>query len=178
MGSAAGSSPYRPLILLGGGLVGLAVLAALAAAVLVLGPGQTLTHRGAIGSTLIVDVPADRDWAVYTTLTTWRAAGCELTDADGREVVLRPDMVQQRLRGRPTWYPQGSFRLDQDQRLTVSCQGPPGEFAVGPSVGLGHVLLSLAVGLVAVLLAVAGLVLLIVGAVRASRRSGAGPRSG
>lgn len=176
MSSATGSSPYRPLILLGCVLVGLAVLSALAAAILVLGPARTLTHRGAIGSTLVVDVPADRDWAVYTTLTTWRAAGCEVADADGRDVVLRPDMVQQRLRGRPTWYPQGSFRLVQDQRLTVSCQGPPGEFGVGPSVALGHLLLSLAVGLVSVLLAVAGLVLLIVGAVRAGRRSGEGPR--
>ena len=132
------------------------------------GPAQTLPHRGVIGSTLVVDVPADRDWAVYTTSSTWRAAVCEVTAADGRAIVLRPDMVQQRLRGWPTWYPQGSFELDRGQPLTVSCEGPPGQFAVGPSIGFGHLLLVLGVGLVAVLLAVAGLTLFIVAAARGS----------
>ena len=175
MSSAASPAPYRPLVQVACVLVALAVLLALAVAALVLGPGRALTHRGAIGSTLSVDVPADRDWAVYATLSTWRAAACELTDADGDEIALRPDMVQQTLRGTPTWYPQGSFRLDQDQRLTVRCVGPPGQFAVGPSVGFAHLLLTLGVGLVAVLLSVAGLILLVVAAARQSRRSD-GPR--
>jgi hypothetical protein len=159
-------------------LVGLAVLAALAAAVVVLGPGRSLTQRGAIGSTLAVDVPADRDWAVYSTVSDWRGAWCEVTDADGDQIVLRPDMVQQRLHGWPTWYPQGSFRLDSGARLTVGCSGPPGQFAVGPSFGFGHLLLAFGVGSVGILLAVVGLILVIVGAVRRNRAADSYPRSG
>ena len=157
MTSAVTSAPYRPLVRVGCVLLGLAALLGLVAAVLVLGPAQALNQRADIGSTLVVDVPADRDWAVYSTLSTWRAALCDVTAADGRPIVLRPDMVQQTLHGWPTWYPQGSFELDRAQQLTVRCEGPPGQFAVGRSVGLGHLLLTLGVGLVAVLVAVAGL---------------------
>jgi hypothetical protein len=172
--SAADPAPGRTLLRVGCVLLGAAVLLALAVAVLVLGPGRALTQRAAIGTTLVVDVPADRDWAVYTSLSTWRAAGCQVSDADGREIVLRPDMTQQRVIGRPTWYPQGSFRLDRSQPLTILCDGPPGQFAVGRSVGLGHLLLTLGVGLVGALVAVAGLILIIVATARRRRRSGAG----
>jgi hypothetical protein len=170
----------RARALVGWVLVGLAVLMALTAAVLVLTPAQTMRQRAAIGSTLVVEVPADRDWAVYSSLSTWRAAVCEVTDADGDEIVLRPDMVQQRLPGWPTWYPQGSFRLDQDQPLTVSCGGPAGQFAVGPSVGFGHLLLTAGVGIVGLLMAAAGLILLIMAAVgrNTAPRPGSYPRGG
>lgn len=171
MTSPTASAARRPLLQVGLVLVGLAGLLALVTAVLVLAPAQTM-QRGTNGSTLVVDVPADRDWAVYSTLSTWRAAGCELSDADGGEVVLRPDMVQQRLRGWPTWYPQGSFRLDRDQRLTVGCEGPPGEFAVGRSVGIGHLLLTSGLGAVAVLSASAGLIMMGVALARRGGRSG------
>jgi hypothetical protein len=178
MSNAANSAQCRPLIQVGCVLVGLAVLLALATAVVVLGPGRSLTQRAAIGSTLVVEVPADRDWAVYSTVSDWRAAVCEVTGADGDEIVLRPDMVQQRLHGWPTWYPQGSFRLDSDARLAASCSGPPGQFAIGPSFGFGHLLLAFGVGSVGILLAVVGLILVIVGAVRRNRAVGSYPRSG
>jgi hypothetical protein len=174
MSSAATSGSSRTLVQVGCVLVGLAVPLAVAVPVLVFGPSRHLTERGAIGSTLVVDLSADRDWAVYTTLSTWRAAGCAVTDADGDVIVLRPDMAQQTLRGTPTWYPQGSFRLDQDRRLSVRCDGPPGQFAVGRSVGFGHLLLSFGLGLVGVLAAAAGLILLIMAAVRRNRVPGAG----
>jgi hypothetical protein len=178
MMSAADPAPGGTLLRAGCVLLGLAVLLALAVAVLVFGPGRTLAHRGVIGTTLVVDVPADRDWAVYTTSSTWRANGCEVSDAHGREIVLRPDMVQQRLRGRPTWYPEGSFRLDRSQPLTISCEGPQGQFAVGPSFGFGHLLLTLGVGVVGFLVASSGLILVIVSAARRSRRPGARSRRG
>jgi hypothetical protein len=175
--SAADPAPGRTLLRAGCVLLGLAVLLALAVAVLVFGPGRTLAHRGVIGTTLVVG-PADRDWAVYTTSSTWRANGCEVSDAHGREIVLRPDMVQQRLRGRPTWYPEGSFRLDRSQPLTISCEGPSGQFAVGPSFGFGHLLLTVGVGVVGFLVASSGLILVIVSAARRSRRPGVLPRRG
>ena len=180
MSSTTASASHRARALVGWVLVGLAVLLALTLAVLVLAPAQTMRQRAAIGSTLVVEVPADRDWAVYSTLSTWRAAVCEVTDADGDEIVLRPDMVQQRLPGWPTWYPQGSFRLDQDQPLTVSCGGPAGQFAVGPSVGFGHLLLTAGVGVVGLLMAAAGLILLIMAAVgrNTGPRPGSYPRGG
>ena len=164
--SAADPAPGRTLLRAGCVLLGLAVLLALAVAVLVFGPGRTLAHRGVIGTTLVVDVPADRDWAVYTTSSTWRANGCEVSDAHGREIVLRPDMLQQNLPGWPTWYLQGSFELDRGQQLTVSCVGPPGQFAVGPSTGIIYLLLVFVHGLLAALLAMAGLTLIVVAAVR------------
>ena len=172
--SAADPAPGRTLLRVGCVLLGAAVLLALGVAVLVLGPGLALTQRAAIGTTLDVDVPAGRDWAVYTSLRTWRAAGCDVSGADDREIVLRPDMTQQRVIGRATWYPQVSFRLDRGQSLAVRCEGPPGQFAVGRSVGLGHLLLTLGVGLVGALVALAGLTLVIVAAARGGRRSGAG----
>ena len=171
-------APYRPLVRAGSILLGLAALLALATAVLVLAPAQSMGQRADIGSTLVVDVPADRDWAVYNTLSTWRAAVCEVTAADGRPIVLRPDMLQQTLHGWPTWYPQGSFELNRAQRLTVRCDGPPGQFAVGRSVGLGHLLLTLGAGLVAVLVAVTGLIMVIIGTARRNRWTGPGPRRG
>jgi hypothetical protein len=180
MSSTNASASHRARALVGWFLVGIAVLLALTVAVLALAPAQTMKHRAAIGSTQVVEVPADRDWAVYSTLSTWRAAVCEVTDADGDEIVLRPDMVQQRLPGWPTWYPQGSFRLDQDQLLTVSCGGPAGQFAVGPSVGFGHLLLTAGVGIVGLLTAAAGLILLIMAAVgrNTAPRPGSYPRGG
>lgn len=154
----------------GGVLLGLAALVLLVAAVLVLVPGRTLAVQAPLGSTVQLDVPAGRDWAVYSTLSTWRAAACDLADADGRPIVLRPDMLQQRLPGSPTWYPQGSFRLDRDQRVTVLCTGSEGRFAVGRSAGLGHLVLTGGLGMVGVLLGLAGLILIIIGA----RRRGGG----
>ena len=101
-------APYRPLVRAGFVLLGLAALLGLVTAFLVLAPARAMKQQTDIGSTLVLDVPADRDWAVYSTLSTWRAAVCEVT-ADGRPIVLRPDMLQQTLHGWPTWYPQGSF---------------------------------------------------------------------
>lgn len=166
MSSPIASNTDRLLVRLGSVGVGLAVFLALVVAALVLGPARLLTERGTNGTTLVVDVSAERNWAVYSTLRGWREASCDVFDADGTEIVLRPDMVQQRLRGWPTWYPQGSFRLDRSQRLTVTCEGPPGQFAVGPSVGLGQLLSALGLGLVSVVLAIGGLILLIVTAAR------------
>jgi hypothetical protein len=153
----------------GGLLLGLAALFLLIAALLTFGPSQTLDHRADIGETVVVDVPAGRDWAVYSTLSTWRATVCDLTGADGRPIVLRPDMLQQRLPGRPTWYPQGSFRLDREQRVTISCRGPEGRFAVGRSAGLGHLVLTAGAGLVGVLLGLTGLIMMVVTATRGRR---------
>jgi hypothetical protein len=170
-------APYRPLVRAGFVVLGLAALLGVMTAFLVLAPAQAMKQRADIGSTLVLDVPADRDWAVYSTLSTWRPAVCDVT-ADGRPIVLRPDMWQQTLHGWPTWYPQGSFELDRAQRLTVRCEGPPGQFAVGRSVGPGHLLLTLGVGLVAVLVAVTGLIMVIVGTARRNRWTGGGPRRG
>ena len=153
----------------GGLLLGLAALFLLIAALLTFGPGRALDDPADLGETVVVDVPAGRDWAVYSTLSTWRAAVCDLTAADGRPIVLRPDMLQQRLPGRPTWYPQGSFRLDRDQRVTVSCRGPDGWFAVGRSAGLGHLALITGSGLVGILLGLTGLIMIIVTATRGRR---------
>ena len=153
----------------GGLLLGLAALVLLAAAALILVPGLTVAARAPIGSTVVVDVGGGRDWAVYSSLSTWRSAPCDLTGADGQPIVLRPDMLQQRLPGRPTWYPQGSFRLDRDQRVTVSCVGPEGQFAVGRSAGLGHLVLIVGSGLVGVLLGLTGLLMIIVTATRERR---------
>ncbi len=171
MTSPAASAAHRPLVRVGLVLVGVAALLALVTAVLILAPALTMKQRADIGSTLVVDVPADRDWAVYSTLTTWRAAVCDLTAADGRPIVLRPDMLQQNLFGWPTWHAQGSFELDRGERLTVTCVGPPGQFAVGPSMGIIYFLLVLVHGLLAALLAVAGLTLTIVAAARGKRGS-------
>ena len=154
----------------GGILLGLAALLLVVAAVPVFVPGRTLAAEAPLGSTVEVDVPSDRDWAVYSTLSTWRAADCDLTDADRRPIVLRPDMLQQRLPGSPTWYPQGSFRLDRDQRITVSCTGPEGRFAVGRSTGLGHLVLTGGLGVLGALLGLAGLIMIIVTAGRRGRR--------
>ncbi len=151
-------------------LIGVAVLIGLAVAALVLAPGRTLAARAPIGTTVVVDVPGGRDWAVYTSLSTWRAAACDLTGADGAPMVLRPDMLQQRLPGTPTWYPQGSFRLERGQPVTVVCTGPAGQFAVGRSAGLGHLVLTRGLGFVGLLVGVTGLVMIIVGAVRRGRR--------
>lgn len=153
----------------GGLLLGPAALFLLVASALTFGPGRTLDHRADLGESVVVDVPAGRDWAVYSTLSTWRAAVCDLTAADGRPIVLRPDMLQLRLPGRPTWYPQGSFRLDRDQRVTVSCWGPDGRFAVGRSAGLGHLALIAGSGLVGVLLGLTGLIMIMVTATRGRR---------
>ena len=153
----------------GGLLLGLAVLL-LAAVALALVPGRTLTTRASNGASVVVDVTADRDWAVYSTLSTWRAAPCELTGADGQPIVLRPDMLQQRLPGSPTWYPQGSFRVASDQPVTVACAGPEGQFAVGRSAGLGWLALTAGVGLVGVLAGLTGVIMIVVTAVRRGRR--------
>ena len=178
MTSPATSAARRPLLQVGLVLVGLATLLALVTAVLVLAPAQRMKQRAENGSTVVVDVPAHRDWGVYSTLTTWRAAACDLTAADGRPIVLRPDMMQQNLYGWPTWYAQGSFGLDRGQRITASCVGPPGQFAVGPSAGFLHVVLVFVNGLLAALLAVTGLTLVIVAAVRQHRSSAVHPPRG
>ncbi|HEU4546648.1 MAG TPA: hypothetical protein VFR88_10190, partial [Microlunatus sp.] len=141
-------------------LLGLAAPVLLAAAALILAPALILGARAPIGSTMVVDVTGGRDWAVYSSSSTWRAAHCDLTGADGQPIVLRPDMLQQRLPGRPTWYPQGSFRLDRDQRVTASCVGPDGQFAVGRSAGLGHLVLTAGVGLIGVLCGLTGLIMI------------------
>jgi hypothetical protein len=164
-----------PLITVGLMLLMCAVLAALIVVALVYLPGRMITQRAEIGSTLHVEIPADRDMAVYTTLETWRAAECTLVGAEGESYELRPDMTQQRLAGFPTWYPQGSFEVDRAQPIAVTCQGPAGEFAVGRSVGLGYFLLRYSAGLLGVVLGVVGLIMLIVGG--AARRNAA-TRSG
>jgi hypothetical protein len=154
----------------GGLLLGVAVVLVLAAVALALVPGRTLAARAPNGASVVVDVTARRDWAVYSTLSTWRAAPCQLTGADGRPVVLRPDMLQQRLPGSPTWYPQGSFRVTADQPVTVACAGPDGQFAVGRSAGLGWLALTAGLGLVGVLVGSTGVIMIIVTAVRRGRR--------
>ena len=79
-------------------------------------------------------------------------------------------MLQQRLPGSPTWYPQGSFRVAADQTITVGCAGPEGQFAVGRSAGLGHLALTAGLGLVGVLVGLTGVIMIIVTAVRRGRR--------
>lgn len=147
-------------------LLGCAVLVALGLGLLVVVPARQVVSAE-IGTTLSVQVPAG-DRGLYTTSSSWRAAGCVLTAEDG-EIILRPDMTQQDLLGSPTWYAQGSFRLDRPQTVTATCTGPVGRFGIGPVVAIGGVMLRLLVLSLAVLLAVAGLVVLVVG--RARRRA-------
>jgi hypothetical protein len=148
-------------------LLGCAVLAGLGLAAAILIPARQVTST-AINTTLSVSVPAG-DRGVYTTLSSWRAATCTVTAEDGSTLVLRPDMTQQDLPGSPTWYAQGSVELERAQRITVACTGPAGRFGVGPVVAVGGVLVRVLAGSLTILLAAAGLLLIIVGQLRRRR---------
>lgn len=150
-------------------LLGLALVSALVLVGSVLLPAWQLAARAEIGSTVIAEVPGGRDWGVYTTVSGWRTAPCSVTGADGQQIELRSDMFQQRLYGRPSWHPQGSFQLDRRQPLTVTCVGPPGQFAIGPSAGIGAIVLRGGAGLLGVLLGASGVIMLVVAAVRRNR---------
>ena len=172
-----GTPPSRALTVVGLILSSLGVLGLLAGAFLVFGAGFQLAPAVPFGEVMTVEVSRG-DHAMYVTPNDqWGDISCT-GDLDGEEFALRPDMTQQGLLLPERWDAQGSFAADTAGVLRVSCDGPvpDGRFTVGPVVSFFSIVGAVAVGALAILVLVAGLVL--VGVARWRVRRSAQPSAG
>ncbi|KQP56585.1 hypothetical protein [Agreia sp. Leaf283] len=169
--------PSRALVVVGLILSALGVLGLLGGAFLVLGAGFQLAPAVPFGEVMTVEVSRG-DHAVYVTPNDqWGDISCT-GDLDGQEIGLRPDMTQQGLLLPERWDAQGSFGTTTSGVLEISCDGPvpDGRFTVGPVVSFFSIVGAVAVGALAILFLVTGLVLL--GLARWRARRSAQPSAG
>jgi len=165
-----GATMSRALTVVGLVLSALGVIGLLGGAFLVLGAGFQLAPAVPFGEEMTVDMSRG-DHAVYVTPNDqWSDISCT-GDLDGQEIAIRPDMTQQGLLLPERWDAQGSFAATASGVLTISCDGPvaDGRFTVGPVVSFFSIVGAVAVGALAILLLIAGLVLLGVARWRARR---------
>ena len=151
----------RGLTVAGVILSSLGVIALLGGAFLVLGAGFQLAPSVPFGTAMTVEVSRG-DHAVYVTPNDkWGDISCT-GDLDGEEIGLRPEMTQQGLLLPQRWDAQGSFGTTASGVLTISCDGPvaDGRFTVGPVVSFFSIVGAVALGALAILLLIVGLVLL------------------
>ena len=169
--------PARALTVIGLILTALGVFGLLGGAYLGFGAGFQLAPAAPFGEVMTVEVSRG-DHAVYVTPNErWSDISCT-GDLDGEEFALRPDMTQQGLLLPERWDAQGSFAADKSAVLRISCDGPvpDGRFTVGPVVSFFSIVGAVALGALAILLLVAGLVLL--GLARRRARAGAQSSAG
>jgi len=150
----------RALTVAGVILSALGVIALLGGAFVVLGAGFQLAPAVPFGTAMTVEVSRG-DHAVYVTPNDkWGDISCT-GDLNGEEIGLRADMTQQGLLLPERWDAQGSFGATASGVLTISCDGPvaDGRFTVGPVVSFFSIIGAVALGVLAILLLVAGLIL-------------------
>jgi hypothetical protein len=163
-----GARPSRGLAVLGLILSALGVVALLCGAFIAFGAGFRLAPSVPFGEVMTVEVSRG-DHAVYVTPNDrWSDISCT-GDLNGEEIALRPDMTQQGVLLPEQWDAQGSLAAETSGVLRISCDGPvpDGLFTVGPVVSFFNLVGAVAVGALAILLVVGGLVLLVLARRRA-----------
>jgi hypothetical protein len=138
----------------------LGILSLAAAAFLAFSPGFRLAPPTPFGETLEVELSAGTHAIYVTPSDRWGDIDCTGTTADGGDVQLRPDMTQQGLLVPEAWDAQGSFATDTEGNTALTCDGPVegGRFTVGPIQSFFDIAGAVAVGVIAVVLLVLGVV--------------------
>ncbi|TQL82157.1 hypothetical protein [Microbacterium saperdae] len=143
-------------------LIGLLSLAA--AAFLAFSPGFRLAPPTPFGETMQVELSAGTHAIYVTPSDRWGDIDCTGTIADGGDVQLRPDMTMQGLLVPEAWDAQGSFVTATAGNTALTCDGPVegGRFTVGPIQSIFDIAGAAAVGVLAVVLLILGVILRLV----------------
>lgn len=142
-------------------LLALGFLSLGVASFLAFSPGFRLAPPTPFGDTMEVELAAGTHAVYVTPSNRWGDIDCTGTVPDGSEVQLRPDMMLQGLLVPEAWDAQGSFVTDTEGITALTCDGPVdgGRFTVGPIQSFFDIGGAVAVGVVALVLLILGVVL-------------------